>query len=183
MILFPAIIMAIEDDSDREFMERLYIRHRRLMVSIAYSMTRNSHAAEDIVSEACAALIKKLPLLRTFNEKKLYAYVATTVRRRAFNYAKAQKKYILTDIIPDTEASGDEELDSRLIRDAEAESLRHAISFLSERDRDLLRMKYFDLLPDSEIAAYFGIKPASVRYYLTVARRALLEVLKNDEQF
>ena len=52
-----------------------------------------------------------------------------------------------------------------------------ALLKLPEKDCTILRMKYFDLLTDKEIASYLEIKTDSVRYYLTLARRRLKSVL------
>ena len=80
------------------------------------------------------------------------------------------------------EIRSDEEIDDRLIREAEAQMLRQSMEKLRDRDRDLLRMKYFEMRTDAEIAGELGIAAASVRYYLTLARRALLEEMKKYDE-
>ena len=72
-------------------------------------------------------------------------------------------------------------MDDRLLQESDIESVRKALLKLSERDRTILRMKYFDQLSDKEIASYLEIKIDSVRYYFTLARRQLKAVLSEME--
>ena len=56
---FPLVIQMITDETDREFMKALYIKHRVNMFRMARAMTTSEQEAEDVVSEACVSLIKK----------------------------------------------------------------------------------------------------------------------------
>ena len=51
--------------------------------------------------------------------------------------------------------------------------IRQALKRLKPRERDLLEMKYFSQLDDEKISRQLRISRNSVRYYLTLARRAL----------
>lgn len=64
MLIFPAVILAIADESDREFMKTLYVNHYLSMYRMARAMSDSIPDAEDIVSEACVALIRKISVLR-----------------------------------------------------------------------------------------------------------------------
>lgn len=46
-----AIIMAIEDDDDREFVEKIFDRYEKNMYFTAYDILRNRADAEDCVQE------------------------------------------------------------------------------------------------------------------------------------
>ncbi len=59
MIVMPQVIMMIESDEDRSYMERLYEQHYRLMLSTAWKYTSDQFEVEDIVSDSIVALIKK----------------------------------------------------------------------------------------------------------------------------
>ena len=56
-----------------------------------------------------------------------------------------------------------------------------ALLRLPDRERELLRMKYYEELSDREIARLLGINSGSVRTYLTRARRHLGDILKEAE--
>ena len=59
----------------------------------------------------------------------------------------------------------------------EVETVLQAIQNLPERQRVVLRMKIFDELKDSDIAARLSIKEGSVRKYIHHARQNLLKML------
>lgn len=76
----------------------------------------------------------------------------------------------------------DEEIDAALIRSAEIAELRKGLARLSDRERIILTMKYLDGAPDEDIAKVLGIATASVRTYLTRARRHLCLIIKEGEK-
>ena len=80
MILFPAVIAAIENDDDRAFMEKLYLDHRYLMFKVARGIVDSPHAAEDMVAEACVSLIENIDTLRKINSCKLRPYIVCQKR-------------------------------------------------------------------------------------------------------
>ena len=71
MLLFPAAILTISDESDRDFMKHLYINHAARMFRVARALTDSKQDAEDVVGEACVALIRKISLLRTLERNVL----------------------------------------------------------------------------------------------------------------
>ena len=58
------------------------------------------------------------------------------------------------------------------------ETLKQALSRLSDREFTVLSMRYFEEAGDLEIARALDISPKSVRTYLTRARRRLNEIMK-----
>ena len=71
IMFFPIVILAITDDSDREFMKALYIKYHLTMFRMARALTDSKYDAEDVVSDACVSLIKKNFVLR-YNTLKEY---------------------------------------------------------------------------------------------------------------
>ena len=64
MLMLPMAILMIEDESDRVFIERLYMEHRFLMFKKAFEIVRSPFAAEDIVSEVSTLMVEKIAYLR-----------------------------------------------------------------------------------------------------------------------
>ena len=73
------------------------------------------------------------------------------------------------------------EIDNGLIREAEHEALRLALSRMNERDKELLVMKYYDELSNDEIAERNGTSEACVRANLSKARRRLRKLLEEGD--
>lgn len=67
--------------------------------------------------------------------------------------------------------------DERVLQESTIEELMCALDQLSEGDQAVIRMKYFEKLPDHEIAKALGIQEVSVRSKLTRARKRIFELL------
>ena len=185
MLMFPAAIMAIEDDDDRAFMERVYLEHRVLMYRVAYNVIRDHFSAEDIINSTCEKLCKKISLLRTLDSCKLQSYVVFTCRNTALNLLKSRNRqnarlFYDLDLVSETVAAEGDVADT-ILRKAEIEDLTDGLNQLSAKERDVLQMKYLLQKTDRDIAAVCGIKEGSVRSYLTLARRHLAEIMIGKE--
>jgi len=176
LIIVPYTILLIGDDSDRAFMEQLYLDYSRLMYSVAVSRLGNPLDAEDAVHEAILRLIDKIALLREKDSCTLRRYIVITTKRVSINLGikKGRNQSVSMDqeIIESMEDT-DAVVDDRVFANIEAEELARALRELPQRERDLLRWKYYEDWPDEEIAYALGIAKNSVRKYLTHARRLL----------
>jgi RNA polymerase sigma factor (sigma-70 family) len=84
------------------------------------------------------------------------------------------------EMISETVASGDD-VAEHILREAEIADLTDGLNQLEPKERDILQMRYLLQKSDQEIATIYGIKPGSVRCYLTLARRHLALILKGKE--
>lgn len=182
-MMIPIAILAIEDDDDRTFVIQLYVDYRWFMYNIAYEIIQDSQIAEDIVSQAVCELIDALADIRKINSCKLKSYIALLVRNDSIDYVRKRKRQSKYFFIPNDEGAmnnvaADGEVDAALIRDAEICELKKGLACLPEKERILLTLKYLDGVSDEDIARKFGIGTASVRTYLTRARRRLCQLMK-----
>ena len=92
MVLMPIVILAMPFGEDRDFMESLYRKYHRLMYSTAWKYLKESVAVEDVVSDSCVALMKKIPTLRTLDHNKLAVYIVSTVRNTSINAINKQTR-------------------------------------------------------------------------------------------
>ena len=58
--MIPIIIMAIENENDREFMIRLYEKNKKLIYYTAQSIVRDKYIAEEIVQNTLVKLIENM---------------------------------------------------------------------------------------------------------------------------
>ena len=58
--------------------------------------------------------------------------------------------------------------------------LSRGLGRLSERERDILKYRYLLDMGDEEIARVLGIKPSSVRMYLTRARKNAFAIFDSE---
>lgn len=67
--------------------------------------------------------------------------------------------------------------DEHILQESTIEELMGALDQLSDGDQAVIRMKYFEKLPDHEIAKMLSIQEVSVRSRLTRARKKIYELL------
>lgn len=92
-MMIPIVIMAIESDDDRAYMTDVYLKHRALMLKVAWRYTNDESQVDDIVSESCVALIRHLDSLKTMEEKTLRIYITTTVKiKRLISIGRDREK-------------------------------------------------------------------------------------------
>lgn len=181
MIFFPSAIMAMPSGDDRDFMEWLYKQHYRLMFSTAWKIFRDKATVEDVVSDSCLALMKKLPLLRNIERNKLSVYIVFTVRNTALNYYVKQKRtniYIVSGENVEVEAIADKlKLEEKVLLEDELERVWKAIMQLPEKEQQIMRMKYAMEMPDDEIADKVGLSINSIRKYVSRAREHIKAIV------
>lgn len=184
--MIPMAIMMIADENDQAFIQRLFLQNERSMYAMAMSIVKEHNTACDMVSAACVRMIEKIDYLRKIEEPKQTPYILSIVKNTALMYLR-QRRIERLWVVPDERtldwaSSAVEHVDDALLAEAESQTLRDAINRLKQRDRDLLVMKYFSQMDDGEIGRQLGIGKNSVRYYLTMARRALKEELKREDE-
>ena len=174
----PLVILRMEDEDDRQFVTELYQNYKLNMYYTARRIVKDPHTAEDMVQESCIAIINNLDKVKAVEVCRRRAYIVSLVKNISINYVvkrDRQSKYsfIADDEILSQQPDLDSDIEEQLIRNCEIATIKSALLRLSEKDRTILRMRYFDDLKDGDIANYLNIKANSVRYYLTLARRRL----------
>lgn len=184
--MISMLLLAIENNNDREFMVTVYVELYPTMKAAAYQIVNDYHATEDIIHDAVAKLIEKLDLIRSFERPALVSYVSRTVRNTAINYYNKHmsgKQDLFYGLEPDTPAinTGYIETPEDVFNiKADYEELGLTIRRLSEKERDMLYLKYNQQLSDKEIGDIMGIKKDSVREYLTRARRKAKQYITGE---
>ena len=176
-MMIPMVILTIDSDTDRSYMTELYQQHHALMLKTAWGYVRSKEDVEDVVSESCAKLIERINSLRGMERAPLRSYIVTVVRHTAFDFLRKKNRENDTFVqsgddvtaqIPD-QTSVEEKI---LLRD-ELNRVRLALRELPERERDVMRMRYQQGMPDKEIALAIGVSEVRVRQYALRGRKHL----------
>ena len=179
------LMASLADDSDKAFMLDLYRDYYGLVRKKIYSITRDANHTEDLINDTFLKLIGKISLLRTLESCKRTAYVVYTGRSVAINFIKhrdVEKKhgYYGLDIDLADVAAASDTVEDWIIRWEERAEIDDVMLKLPENQKDLLYFKYFLEMENTEIAEILGIAPASVREYLTRARRNAKKLLARE---
>lgn len=179
--MIPFCILAIEDDSEREFMTVLYNQYNRLMYHEIYKILNDPWATEDVLQTALEKLIPKAKELRTKDRNHLINYIIATCRNTAKNYLRNTKRHIgfpFDESFDCPDYNNDQtEMEWRLIRNEEQIKLKQIWPLLDERSRYILEARYIIEKPIADIAKDLHVQESSVRMLLTRARRQALALI------
>ena len=181
-MLIPAAILAIENESDREYMEQLFRTYKNLMFSEALKYFSYGSLEGDVVNDTLIKLINKLQLLKTLDKRALVSYIVISVRNTAIDYLRKESRTVYENY-EDTAASAHtdfQETENAVLSKIEIEEFYRVWPELDEKTRSILECKYFLDMSDSEIAELLEIKQESVRMSLTRARRAAFKKLNEQ---
>ena len=183
LIAFPQMLFMMLEDDERSYMERLYEKNQRLMFFVAWQYVQDKMFVEDIVSDACLAIMKNLDTIRQLDEYKVKAYIASTVHNIALNCVRVQdmtnKRFRSIDDVE--EGTFDENpVETKVFLQDEIEQMIRAINQLPQKEQAVLQMKCYLHKSDKEIANTIGISETSVRKYVSRARNKLRDEMYAD---
>lgn len=72
--------MAIEEESDRDYITGLFLKNERGMYAMALKIVKEHHTACDMVSESCLKMIEKISYLRAISAQKQTPYILSIVK-------------------------------------------------------------------------------------------------------
>ena len=177
--MIPSIILAIEDDDDREFMTWLYKQYQRLMYREILKIVQETWDVDDIMQSLLVKLIGQIALLKTLDRQHLIDYLVTAARNTALNFRRDNKaKYFeeLTDEQPSPEDTEDE-----LIRKEDLYRLADVWNTLDEKTQYLLRARYILNKSGKEIAADLKMSPDNVRMAIVRAKRKAKKAMESEK--
>ena len=173
-----AAMVALPDDEERAFMNRLWWQYHRYMFFIARGYASEQGALEDIVSDACLRLMEHIATLRGLSEAQLRAYIRQTVRSRAIQQLRraGREAAMPTDDLP---SEGEGPWQGIELRE-ELELLRTAVARLPEAERQAVRLRYGDGLKGAALAERLGVAESTARRYLAEAKKRLKAMIYAD---
>ena len=176
--IIPMLFMTIESEDDRAFIENLYETQYARLRKKAAAITRNNQVAGDLVHDVFVYIADHIEKYRALDCCTLRHLVDISIRRRCYDYMKAQavrQKRSAGSI--DNEAwsfalsDANTSVEEDAIRNLEIEQVSDAIRQLPDNYRFVLEAKYLLNMNDEEISRAMGIRKGSVRQYLTRARK------------
>jgi RNA polymerase sigma-70 factor (sigma-E family) len=145
-------------------------RHLRL----AALLTGDWHAAEDLVQASLVKLYQAWPRLETDTDPDAYLRRIVVNTHRSWWRARWRREKPAA-ALPDG-ASGDDIADTH----ATGALVRQALARLPRQQRAVLVLRYFEDLPEAEIASLLGCSPGSVKTHAHRGLRTLRQLLGGD---
>jgi RNA polymerase sigma-70 factor (sigma-E family) len=143
----------------------LYREHRMRLVRLAILLVDDQSTAEDVVQEAFTGLHRHWSGLR--DEAAAVAYLRTAVVNGARSVLRRRRT--AREYVPPHQVNA-RSAESLVMLSAEHQAVVDALSTLPPRQREVLVLRYYGGLSESEIAASTGISRGTVK---STASRAL----------
>ena len=182
--MIPLVILAIEDDDDREFIKAFFQKYERLMYSEIYKFTSEPADVDDILQTVLVKLIEKVRLLRSMERNPRVNYLITAIKNTSINMVCRKRQIDSLDDVDwfdKNQPQAPDEVEDMVFRREAVFRIEAVWPLLDEKNRFLLRARYFLGMNQEEIAAELNIKPDSVRMEMSRARKKVRELL--EERF
>ncbi len=153
--------------------QSLFIAEESPLLRYAFGLTGRRAIAEELVQEVFLQLHTHW---ETVENPKAWLY--RSVRNRAYNHHRDNKREVFTDKIQEPQAEKSESPENVLQRMEASGFLRMLVSELSKDDRQLVELKYFEDLKYRDIAEQTGLSVGNVGYRLHHILKELATKLK-----
>jgi len=144
----------VDDSARREFADFVAARSGALM-RVAYLLTGDQHAAEDLLQTALTKAAARWGRIHTSPEayvrQVMYREQVSGWRRRA-----RRRETTMADVPDQAAAAADISAETRL-------SVQQALRALPARKRAVLVLRYFEDLPEAQVASILGCSVGTVR--------------------
>ena len=154
--------------------ERIYRTYRLAMVRLAVLLVDDRETAEDVAQDAFAALHRRWSSLS--NEDAAIGYLRTAVVNGSRSVLR-RRRTVRRHPLPDGQSLTGEAADSTVLLAEEHREVIAAIRRLPERQREVIMLRYWSELSESEVAANLGISVGAVKSNASRGRDAVAAML------
>jgi RNA polymerase sigma-70 factor (ECF subfamily) len=161
---------------DRRDVDRLVVEHLPAALRFALRLTRDDHAAEDVVQEALCRVLRQWRSYRgEASFKTWFLQIVINVNR------DRRRRFRVTEPIEDESLASPAPLPPELAAAAELhQELRTAVDRLPERQREVALLAWGEALAADEIAQVLSISESSVYTNLHLARKRIAAAIGVD---
>ena len=160
---------------DAEAYDTLVSKYLRRVVSIAWSITRNAHDAEDLAQEAFVKAYQNIGRFRA--GESFGPWIGRIVTNLALDVMKHRRKFRHEELAETEPAARRDGADVAAMSNDIASRIDAAIDELPEMQRLVARLHLVEEMEHADIAAVLGLSDGTVRSHLSLARTKLKEKL------
>ena len=157
--------MRLQNDGD---IQRVLSLYALPIYRLAYARTRSQSDAEDICQEVFLELVSRNPAFPTENARRAWLIRVTVNKSNSLWRTLWRRRVELREKV-EVAAQSDE-----------ASALADALAALSEDDRMLIHLFYYEGLKSGEIAGVLKRRPDAVRKQLSRARARMKRILSGE---
>jgi RNA polymerase sigma-70 factor (ECF subfamily) len=178
--------MSFNSYEDRQLFAELYEATYAHLINYAKGIVHNDHDAEEIVHDAYVRFAGHFDKYKRKERKMLYGLLLVITRNLSIDLCKKNKRRgdVLVDFNEYAAGIEADELqgviEDDIVRRSTLESVRNAVAELKQGDRDVIILKYYHELSNSEIGELLSLKTKNVEVRLRRARKRLRDILEKN---
>lgn len=160
-------------DDDRQFFEDFYKQYKPWMM-FRVGKYIAPEDCEEVVQNCLLKLMEHVDTLRKMDDAHRMAYIAVSLEHHALNHIRKESRLIKTNAAESADLhfiKDEDDFIEMLERKLDMQAIMDNIHYLSERDQQLIKLRYSFGLSDRQISEITGIKQTNVR--MTVKRSVL----------
>ena len=192
MLLFLLAAVAADDDGtlaerlrkrDPDALGLLYDRYGRLVFALLLRMVQDRTLAEDLVQETFLKVWNRAHLFET-DRGSLGAWLLAVARNQGLDYLRSARNKAAQHSAPldETESvAGFVDIERDLLTEDQARRVRAAFGQLSEQQRRVIELAYFEGLTQTEMAARLGQPLGTVKTWVRTALLTLRTVMTQGQ--
>ena len=161
---------------DPDAFAELYGQTAPAVYRFAYSLVRDHHRAEDLVSETYRRAIVRLPAYQDMG-KPFHAWLFTITRNLAIDGARRGQR---ESPLLDHDTPDDDWLGEALVRDEDGAQVRAALVRMSEVHREVLILRFGHEWSCRQVAEQLGKSEAAIKQMSYRALIRLRELIEED---
>lgn len=177
-----ALVISIKN-GDEQALEEVVKRYSNKVYNLAYHLTRDTSAAEEIMQEVFLTVISKIHTLE--NEAYFSTWLYRVTTNTAYGFLRKEKKFSDQTLVEDIDQEKSSLYDwstlpdDILLSEESSTVLRNSIDSLPESMRTVVIMKDVDGFKNEEIAQSLGLSVPAVKSRLHRGRLILRETLSD----
>lgn len=177
--MISAVLAArISNESDRDFLEKLYEKYEQQMYNIALCILHNSADAEDAVHEAFIRIIDNFNMIREKDGHVLGTYFVIIVRNIATDILRKKQNHTTVEIEEVYDLSDEYDVEEEFLCKCSVEAITDAVRELSGTNYDIMYLHLFKQYTPREIAALLGMTPNTVSARIHRSKKKIIAKLK-----
>lgn len=176
------IFLQADSDARDLFLLWLYEQYSDYIYKLAWDLCSEPQEIDDLVQTVWEKLISKEHVLQQLGKPQQLNYISKTLKNTLRE--EVRRKKLLTcslDTVVGCSPGQIDLVDESIDKDIQSRQFQKVWPQVDEDIRELLERKYDLDETDEEIARSMGIKAASVRMYLSRARKAARKILSNHK--
>ena len=175
MLIF-ALRFFEEPLSMKKFM-RIYHNYYKLINAVSYGILGNKHDSEDAVQETLIKILRHIDTVEDLSEERLKGLCIVISRNTALDILRKHRRETEPEYLSEN-LSKSESFESAV---AEEIDVNNAVRTLSDRERDIIYLRYSLDLSYSDISALMNLSEGNVRTILSRAKAKIRMELNDYE--